>query len=218
MANLFVESSLNSSCCTGGGLKTATSKAEYIKKVKNGDISKDQFAHDSIDFGLAKWRYWSRKEAFYDFCKEFNYAIDDTRGQLEYIFRDVKKNYKTLDGILTNAASVREASDAFMKRYEKPANMTEEASKKREKIGIEYLEAFVDKEKYVVTTKDKVNLRCGNGSTYDGVIQIAKKGSKFKWVATAENGWHALSVTVPAWKGKYRVLWITPDCSEIQSG
>lgn len=230
MGNLFAESSLNPSCCTGGGLKTKEAKAEYIRKVKNSDISRDEFSHDGVAFGLAQWRFWSRKEAFYDFCKENFYAIDDQMGQLNYLWRDIGKNYKKLNSVLENATSVREASDAFMERYEKPGDVSEAAKTKRAKYGQEYFDEFnetpitpdppapVDSKKYVVTKKDKVNLRIGNGTTYDGVIQISKAGTKFEWIATAENGWYAVRATAPAWKNKYKVLWISPDFSELQSG
>lgn len=230
MGNLFAESSLNPSCCTGGGLKTKEAKAEYIRKVENGVISKDEFAHDGVAFGLAQWRFWSRKEAFYDFCKENNYAIDDLAGQLDYLWGDIGKNYKKLNSILENTTSIREASDAFMERYEKPGDMSESARTKREEYAKMYFAALADidtepdppkpveTEKYIVTTAPRVNLRIGNGQEYSVVKRALVKGTKYKWVATAENGWHAVIVPDGDGKTTAKVLWISPDFSEIQSG
>ena len=224
MGNLFAESSLNPSCCTGGGLKTKEAKAEYIQKAKDGAISRDGFAHDGVAFGLAQWRFWSRKEAFYDFCKENFYAIDDQMGQLNYLWRDIGKNYKKLNETLQNATSVREASDAFMERYEKPGDMSEAAKEKRANYGNNYYNLFSEApapdtdELYVSTTAPRVNLRIGNGQEYSVVKRALVKGTKYKWVATAKNGWHAVIVPDGDGKTTAKVLWISPDFSEIQSG
>ena len=44
-----------------------------------------------------------------------------------------------------------------------------------------------------------VNIRTGNGTQYSR-ITAAKNGDTFEWVATAENGWHAVWSTA-AWAG-----------------
>ena len=51
------------------------------------------------------------------------------------------------------------------------------------------------------------NIRVGNGTQYDR-ITAAKDGSTFDWVATAENGWHAVVVVSRVgWvSGKYAKL------------
>lgn len=38
-----------------------------------------------------------------------------------------------------------------------------------------------------------INIRTGNGTQYSR-ITAAKNGDTFAWVATAENGWHAVVV------------------------
>ena len=52
-----------------------------------------------------------------------------------------------------------------------------------------------------------VNIRVGNGTQYDR-ITAARNGSTFEWVATAENGWHAIVVNgrVGWVSGKYAKL------------
>lgn len=49
-----------------------------------------------------------------------------------------------------------------------------------------------------------VNIRTGNGTQYSR-ITAAKNGDTFEWVATAENGWHAVVVNgCVGWvSGKY---------------
>ena len=45
----------------------------------------------------------------------------------------------------------------------------------------------------IVCSNGSVNIRVGNGMQYDR-ITAAKDGASFEWVATAENGWHAVVV------------------------
>lgn len=53
-----------------------------------------------------------------------------------------------------------------------------------------------------------VNLRIGNGTEYEKVFS-AENGSAFPYVATAENGWHAV-------KGEKAVWWVSGDYAVFQ--
>ncbi len=53
-----------------------------------------------------------------------------------------------------------------------------------------------------------VNLRLGNGTEYEKVFS-AKNGKRFPYVATAENGWHAV-------KGENAVWWVSGEYSIFQ--
>ena len=59
----------------------------------------------------------------------------------------------------------------------------------------------------IVCDSGTVNIRVGNGTQYDR-ITAARNGSTFEWVATAENGWHAIVVNgrVGWVSGKYAKL------------
>lgn len=59
----------------------------------------------------------------------------------------------------------------------------------------------------IVCDGGTVNIRVGNGTQYDR-ITAARNGSTFEWVATAENGWHAIVVNgrVGWVSGKYAKL------------
>ena len=54
----------------------------------------------------------------------------------------------------------------------------------------------------------KVNLRIGNGTEYEKAFS-AENGQVFSYVATAENGWHAV-------KGENAVWWVSGDYSVFQ--
>ena len=61
--------------------------------------------------------------------------------------------------------------------------------------------------KLVTITGNSVNIRLGN-STMFGVVTRANKGATFEYVATAENGWHAVVA------GKC-VAWVSMKYSRI---
>ena len=59
----------------------------------------------------------------------------------------------------------------------------------------------------IVCDSGTVNIRVGNGTQYDR-ITAAKDDSIFEWVATAENGWHAVVVNG-------RVGWVSGKYSKL---
>ena len=59
----------------------------------------------------------------------------------------------------------------------------------------------------IVCDGGTVNIRVGNGTQYDR-ITATRDGSNFKWVATAENGWHAVVVNG-------RVGWVSGKYSKL---
>ena len=67
-------------------------------------------------------------------------------------------------------------------------------------------EPFIARRVRIVCDGGTVNIRVGNGTQYDR-ITAAKDGSTFGWVATAENGWHAVVVNG-------RVGWVSGKYAE----
>jgi uncharacterized protein YgiM (DUF1202 family) len=63
--------------------------------------------------------------------------------------------------------------------------------------------------KKVVITKDRVNLRAGNGTNFSRISQV-NKNAMYEWVATSENGWHAIKIP-----GK--VVWVSGEFSELKN-
>ena len=56
-------------------------------------------------------------------------------------------------------------------------------------------------------TGSSVNVRCGNGTDF-ARISTVYKGALLEWIATAENGWHAVLY-------KKQVAWISGKYTEI---
>ena len=59
----------------------------------------------------------------------------------------------------------------------------------------------------IICGSGSVNIRVGNGTQYDRITAV-QNGASLEWVATAENGWHAVVVNARVgWvSGKYSVM------------
>lgn len=212
MGNLMAESSMSPVCLTGK--LNGMTASEYVKWIQTGVIDEEKFAHDGIAYGLAQWRYWSRKRDLLRFTGPHNIA--DATTQCRFLLKEIK-TYKEVWPVLVDAKSVREASDAVLLKYEKPAGTGEKVREKRAAYGQEFYDKYAGKKteepkqdtgKIVVTTKDRVFMRVGNGKNYGKIQRIEKKGTGFFWVATAENGWHAVVADS-------QVGWISGEFSKV---
>ena len=59
----------------------------------------------------------------------------------------------------------------------------------------------------IVSEGGKVNVRCGNSITFSRITNV-KNGTAFEWIATAQNGWHAIVVNG-------QVGWVSGQYSKI---
>lgn len=114
---------------------------EYTDSVDSGTYTEDSFVHDSAGYGLAQWTYSSRKKALYDAVKKAGKSIGDLDAQLAFLW-DELGGYKSVLMILANAQSVREASDAVLTGYEKPADQSDENKATRAEYGKRYYDLY----------------------------------------------------------------------------
>lgn len=68
--------------------------------------------------------------------------------------------------------------------------------------------AAADAGKQVVVTASSVNIRTGNGKQYTRLTAVPQ-GTALKWVATAENGWHAV-------KYKKQIAWLDGQFAQVR--
>lgn len=142
MGNLKAESALEPVCLekkfrTSLGM---TSK-QYVQAVDDGTYQ--GFQDDGAGFGLAQWTYQTHKQNLLTFARYHGKSIGDLDLQLEFLQSDLN-SFSSVLGILKTAASVREASDDVLLRYEKPANTGEAVRKKRAQYGQTYFDQFAD--------------------------------------------------------------------------
>lgn len=105
----------------------------YTNAVDNGTYSRNSFCRDSAGYGLCQWTYWSRKQNLYDTLKKSGASIGDLFSQLSFMLDELRA-YRLLDS-LKKAKSVKEASDLILTRYEKPADQSENAKRRRAEMG-----------------------------------------------------------------------------------
>lgn len=144
MGNLEAESGLKSSNVQNSyENKLGMNDVQYTQAVNNKTYSRNQFYNDRAGYGFAQWTHWSRKQKLYDFIFNNGYNdISSVDGQIDFIYKELKETYTGLLKQLVNAKSVKEASDAFCKCYENPANQSEANLQKRADKGMKWYEKY----------------------------------------------------------------------------
>ncbi len=158
MGNLYAESGLSPiNLQNSFEKKLGMTDAQYVDAVDNGTYT--NFVHDSAGFGLWQLTYWSRKEGFLKYAKGKGKSIGDLETQLEYLLVELKQ-YGLLPA-LKSAASVLEASNLILLKFEKPASMNSVVTQtKRAGYGQTYYDKYAKK---------------GSGATMGGKITTGKQ-------------------------------------------
>lgn len=167
MGNLYAESGLRPNNLQNTyEKKLGMSDASYTEAVDNGSYT--NFVRDSAGYGLAQWTYWSRKQNLLNFAKERGSSIGDLDMQLGFLMQELS-GYSSVLQTLRTAASVQEASDAVLTKYERPADQSDAAKARRASYGQKYYN------QYATDTVPEVNVEEGDTMTYDPkkVIDIA---------------------------------------------
>ncbi len=134
----------------------------YVNAVDNGRYSREQFANDCAGFGLAQWTYHSRKRALYEFIKSHGVSIGDLEAQLEFFYKELSEGFVSAFRALQTTASVRDASNIMLLKYECPADMSASAQNRREAFSQKYYTQFA--------TKSNIG-----GASNMGYINVSKK-------------------------------------------
>lgn len=144
LGNLHAESAINPMNLQNSFEKRlGFSDIEYVEAVDNGSYG--NFVHDSAGFGIAQWTFWSRKQGLLKHAKSRGVSIGDLDLQLDYLYKELCSGYRDLVNILHNANSVREASDAVLIQFERPADQSESMCIRREGYGKVYYDQYADK-------------------------------------------------------------------------
>ena len=146
MGNLYAESGLKPNNLENSyEKKLGHTDASYTKAVDDGTYAKDQFVGDKAGYGLAQWTYHTRKQALYEYTKTTGRSIADLSMQLEFMWREMQ-GYAKMMAAQKSAKSVREASNAMLLEYERPAGMNEQATQdKRAGYGQKYYDKYAGK-------------------------------------------------------------------------
>ena len=148
MGNLFAESGLRTNNVQDSCEKRVGNDTTYTQNVDNGTYG--SFSKDSVGYGLAQWTSSDRKAALLKVAREKQASISNEDVQTTHLWNELSKSYKDVATGLSNASSVKEASDLFMTKFERPKNQSESAKSKR----ASYAQSYYDKYSNDNTTSD----------------------------------------------------------------
>lgn len=139
MGNMEAESNCIS-CRLQGDFSTDYQKSrEYTKQVDTGSISRDQFIYNGPGgggYGLCQWTFWSRKAGLYDLAKSQGTSIESEFIQVEWLVRELwQDEFKSVLNTLQNSESIRECSDAMIKKFLRPADQSDAVCVQRAKFA-----------------------------------------------------------------------------------
>lgn len=118
---------------------------EYTAAVDNGSYK--NFCTDRGGYGLCQWTSAGRKTGLLNFARSRGVSIGNEDMQIEWLLHELRTSYKGVLSTLKTAKSVKEASDAFMCKFERPANQSDANKAARAARGMKYYEMYVRKEK-----------------------------------------------------------------------
>lgn len=143
MGNLWAESGFKPTNLQGTyEKKLGMTDAEYTAAVDDGTYP--DFVTDRAGYGLAQWTNGTRKRNLYDFAKNAGKSIGDLGMQLDYLMQELATDYRTVKETLRTAASVQVASDIVLTKYERPADQSDAAKKRRAGYGQKYYDLYAD--------------------------------------------------------------------------
>ena len=192
MGELFAESG-----CKPDNLQNSYNKKlnitdeEYTRLVDGGNYP--DFVTDKAGYGLAQWTFWSRKRALLDYARAKGKSIGDLQMQLDFLWKELNDSYPAVLNVLRGARSVREASDAVLLWYERPADQGEAVQKKRAEYGERYYAQYGQSGESVVVPflvkAGNVIIRTGPG---EGYPMTGRTGNGVFTVVEVKDGWGKL--------------------------
>lgn len=162
MGNLYAESGLKPTNLQNTyETKLGMTDAEYTAAVDSGSYT--NFVNDSAGYGLAQWTYWSLKQEMLNYHKAAKKSIGDGKTQMEFLVHQLTNSYKAVWSTLQNAKSVREASDAVLLKFERPADQSAKAQEKRAELGMKYYNQYhIEKTEPSKPEKSEVKFKAGD--------------------------------------------------------
>lgn len=141
MGNMHAESSLRSNNLQNTYEKSlGLTDEQYTAAVDNGSYG--NFVHDSAGYGLVQWTFWSLKEGLLNYARSQGTSISDWKMQVDYFLKEMKEEYTAIWKVLTTTKTIREASDAVLLKFERPADQSEAVQVKRAGYGQEYFDKY----------------------------------------------------------------------------
>lgn len=177
-----------------------TSKS-YTEAVDNGSYK--NFAADWAGYGIAQWTDSTRKQNLLAYARQKSASIGNRKMQAEFLMSELETRFTAVLSILRNAKTVREASDAVLLRFERPADTSESVRQRRAAFGDSYYQKFAnanvvdDKEAaskppyFRTVTASLLNVR-QSPTTSSAILRQLRKGAACT-IVEEKDGWGKLS-------------------------
>lgn len=121
MGNWQCESGLEPNRLQGDFSPYRTVSKDYVRRIENFQLQRDQFAHDSKGFGLAQWTFYSRKQALWDMWHKSGLSIASAELQVKFALHELKTDYSALLSYLCQTNDLYEATARICREFERPA-------------------------------------------------------------------------------------------------
>ena len=121
MGNWQCESGLEPNRLQGDFSPYRTVSKDYVRRIENFTLQRDQFAHDAKGFGLAQWTFYSRKQALWDMWHKSGLSIASAELQCKFALYELQNDYPTLLAYLKTTNDLYEATARICREFERPA-------------------------------------------------------------------------------------------------
>ncbi len=192
MGNLYAESAFNPRNLQNSyEKKIGLTDEEYTAAVDAGTYT--NFAKDCAGYGLAQWTYHTRKQGLLSKAKAVGKSVGDLNIQLSFLWEELQ-GYKKVMQQLKAAGSVAEAASAFMIGFERPADQSATAQKKRASYGQKYFDKYAGSRPAAPSTSGKnepdAAYKVGRNYTLQANMYVRKtpNGEKLSFSALTADG------------------------------
>lgn len=146
MGNIEEESTFFSPRVQGDFTTGYSKSIDYTGKVDRGEILRSDFIYHGPGgggYGLCQWTYPTRKAGLYDLAMNRRKSVGDEDTQLDYLMRELNdpEYAKVLDKLQSDA-DLYDMTSYFLKRFEKPADQSDGACRRRTKNAQRILDEF----------------------------------------------------------------------------
>lgn len=107
------------------------------------------------------------------FARSKGRSIGDLEMQLDFCFKELSSGYKAVLNTLKTATTVRAASDSVLLKFERPADMSEAAQKRRASYGQKYFDKYAVAGKDTKKEENKVG-KMTSAAFVEKLIDVAK--------------------------------------------
>jgi len=122
--------------------KFSINDEEYTEAVDSGRYDKDIFINDRAGYGIAQWTFWSRKRDLYEYAQSIGHSIGSCKMQVEFLIKELNKDFRKVMEVLKTTDSVQEASDIVLEKFEAPAVLNYDA---RREMSQSFYDQFAGK-------------------------------------------------------------------------